>query len=547
MRFRVASTAALVLGLVLGGVGVASPATVNPQVVLVGHGWGHGRGLGQWGAYGYAVDQGWSSAKILDHYYGGTKVGKIGNPNITVRLSSLEASADPLKSTGSWITSKQDFTIGSLRIRAGSEGSAARIVRSGSGWQVYTTYNGCAAGNNFGPWTMSSATVKTVVSPGEDVTKMLKVCANGRSYRGTLNPVLDGTSMRLVNTLPMESYLRGVVPRESPASWGDARGGLGMAALQAQAVAARSYAYAESRYSYAKTCDTTSCQVYGGAANQDVRIEDRRTDKAIENTTGEVRLNASNAVVRTEFSSSTGGWTASGGLWPAIKDEGDSQSPRHTWTKTLDGPALASKYSVGTFQRVLVTAQNALGAEGGRVASVRIVGSTGSKDVSGSQFQSDWALYSNWFFPVDQPLQQVSSLRYVKQAYAAQIYRQFSLTSNKWTDHAAITTADWTAKGSPPVTTIGSAYVKYTWSPTIYAVTYWPQEPSWQWHTLTNAEWSLAGAPAPRVAGFIYGTLYYNISGGAAIYAQAPDDTVHHLTYAEWKAAGFPKPDTRSA
>ena len=63
----------------------------------------------------------------------------------------------------------------------------------------------------------------------------------------------------------MEDYLRGVVPRESPASWGDAAGGAGINALRAQAVAARSYAQAENRYPYAKTCDTTTCQVYGGA------------------------------------------------------------------------------------------------------------------------------------------------------------------------------------------------------------------------------------------------------------------------------------------
>ena len=63
----------------------------------------------------------------------------------------------------------------------------------------------------------------------------------------------------------MDDYLRGVVPRESPASWGDASGGKGMAALQAQAVAARSYAAAQNRYSWAQTCDYQNCQVYGGA------------------------------------------------------------------------------------------------------------------------------------------------------------------------------------------------------------------------------------------------------------------------------------------
>jgi SpoIID/LytB domain protein len=441
---------------VVAGVGglplVANAATSD--VVVVGHGWGHGRGMGQYGAYGYAVDQGWSSAQILSHFYGGTKAGSIGNPDITVRLSSLEGPTDPLKSAGSWITSSQDFTVGNLLV---AKGSAARIVRSGTAWKVFTTFHGCAAGNNFGPWIVTTASVTIAANPGDDTTKMLKVCANGRSYRGTLNPVPNGSSDYLVNTLPMDSYLRGVVPRESPASWGDAGGGRGMAALQAQAVAARSYAQAENAYPPdAKICDTSSCQVYGGAAEKGVAMEDPRTDNAIATTAGQVRLDASNKVVRTEYSSSTGGWTAPGGLWPAVKDEGDSQSPFHTWTVTLDGAALASKYGVGTFRRVLVIAQNGLGAEGGRVDTVKIVGSTASRTVSGSQFADDWNLNSNWFFPVDQALQQVTWLRYVRQADSRQIYRQFYLASGGWKDSAPISTADWTAKGSLPVTTIAA-------------------------------------------------------------------------------------------
>lgn len=78
------------LAVVTGVVGLPPVANAAANdVVVVGHGWGHGRGMGQYGAYGYAVDQGWSSAQILSHYYGGTKAGSIGNPDITVRLSSL--------------------------------------------------------------------------------------------------------------------------------------------------------------------------------------------------------------------------------------------------------------------------------------------------------------------------------------------------------------------------------------------------------------------------------------------------------------------------
>jgi SpoIID/LytB domain protein len=304
---------------------------------------------------------------------------------------------------------------------------------------------------------MTIATVHTAVDPGDDITKMLKICANGRSYRGTLNPVPEGASLALVNRLPMESYLRGVVPRESPASWGDAAGGRGMAALQAQAVASRSYAQAENRYlPDAKTCDTTSCQVYGGAGDLGLPIEDVRTDKAVAATSGQVRLDPRNAVVRTEFSASTGGWTEPGGLWPSVVDLGDSSSPFHTWTVTLTGAALADRYGLGSFQQVLVTGQNGLGAEGGRAGTVRIVGSAKSIAVSGQQFASDWNLDSDWFFPVDQQQQQVTWLRYVKLAASPQIYRQFHLASGGWTDYAPIGTTDWQAKGSPAVATVAA-------------------------------------------------------------------------------------------
>ena len=65
--------------------------------------------------------------------------------------------------------------------------------------------------------------------------------------------------------LLIENYLKGVLPREVPASWGNAGGGAGMNALWAMAVAARSFAHSQGRYTYAQTCDTATCQVYGGA------------------------------------------------------------------------------------------------------------------------------------------------------------------------------------------------------------------------------------------------------------------------------------------
>jgi Stage II sporulation protein len=72
----------------------AAPTTLRPskQVVLSGHGYGHGRGLGQWGAYGYAVDKGWDYRRILGHFYSNTSIGKLSlSSALGVRLTAQDA------------------------------------------------------------------------------------------------------------------------------------------------------------------------------------------------------------------------------------------------------------------------------------------------------------------------------------------------------------------------------------------------------------------------------------------------------------------------
>lgn len=507
------------------------PATAATSVTLLGHGYGHGRGLGQWGAYGYAVDQGWSAATILDHFYGGTTPGNIGNPVVTVRLTSLD------QAVGTWITSAQGFSVGGRTVSAGS---AARVVRDSNGWWLYTTFGGCAGTDNFGPYPLpASPEVRLDSEPGEQLGRMLQVCANRGSYRGTLRYVADGTATRLVNALPMQQYLRGVVPRESPASWGDAAGGRGMAALEAQAVAARSYAASERRHAYAQTCDTTSCQVYGGAATNGVRNEDPRTDRAVAATSGAVRLWPDGRVVRTEFSSSTGGWTA-GPDFRRVQDLGDSRSPRHTWLQTLQGTAISARYpEIGSFSRLRVTSRDGQGVQGGRVLQVQVVGTARTVTVTGAAFRAAMGLHSDWFLPLDQ----VDTVRYVRTAYSDVVHKQ--VTAGSWQDHYSLSYSQYVAEGSPPVGTIRSDYVKYPWSSTVYAVTFWPGDPQWQWDRLTYEQWRRAGFPAVRNAGWIFGTAYYKSAASPEIYAEGPDGVVHRLTYAQWRDAGFPKPEIR--
>ena len=91
----------------LASVATAPPAAAyaNNQVIVQGHGWGHGRGLGQYGSYGYAVDEGKDYSWILDHFYGGTTKGSKADGPITVRLTEFD-SKDMIVISGS------PFTVG---------------------------------------------------------------------------------------------------------------------------------------------------------------------------------------------------------------------------------------------------------------------------------------------------------------------------------------------------------------------------------------------------------------------------------------------------
>ncbi|HRE01456.1 MAG TPA: SpoIID/LytB domain-containing protein, partial [Ilumatobacteraceae bacterium] len=86
-----------------------------------------------------------------------------------------------------------------------------------------------------------------------------------RYYRGAIRTVNDAAGAnRTVSELPVEQYVRSVVANELHGSVGALGGGRGAQALQAQAVAGRTYALIENQYPYAKTCDN-NCQSYLGA------------------------------------------------------------------------------------------------------------------------------------------------------------------------------------------------------------------------------------------------------------------------------------------
>jgi hypothetical protein len=347
--------------------------TAIGSLIVEGTGFGHGRGLSQYGAYGWAVDYGRPYSWILDHYYGGTERGASTSAaqRIDVRLLSLDGVPGlQLVAPGGGISVNG----------VGSHASvyAARIAPNQFqlfGSPVVTDCGAGAAGHS-DLGVVSAAAIQFAIAGGDDPNtppaNVLGICRPDGSvvhYRGTVGFWDTYAGTRTVNSVLVEQYVRGVIPREVPASWGSAPNGT--EALKAQAVAARSYGLSQNRAywvegpsgptRYATTCDTTSCQVYGGAARRAgatapaVVLEDARSDAAAAATAGEVRRWPGNpdAFVSTEFSSSNGPRTA-GGPFPPVDDAGDAtvSNKNHRWTRVLDGDALAARYGLGILTSV---------------------------------------------------------------------------------------------------------------------------------------------------------------------------------------------------
>jgi stage II sporulation protein D len=228
----------------LGVVFAAAPSVAGADVRIDGHGWGHGVGLSQWGAYGYALAEGRDFRWIVDHYFPGTSLGPAPAARIRVRLK--ESSSMKLCSTS--------------RVRDARK----RSVRL-SQLRSYT----------FTPWRADGIRVtdaKTrrtkarLVAPLR-VTGGASTCLRGRAengrtngtYRGAMVLLRDGGALLAINDVALRQYLYGVVPSEVPASWP-------AEALKAQAVAARGYAVRAIKPTapFDVLPDTRS-QVYGGA------------------------------------------------------------------------------------------------------------------------------------------------------------------------------------------------------------------------------------------------------------------------------------------
>jgi len=352
--------------------------------------------MSQWGAQGAAL-QGLSAEQILDFYYPGTYRFDIGQDYpLRVRLLSLASSlmtVGPVPGASLVVTD-----VGPGVSASAPTGARVVVTRVTDGFTVASVQSGIATPMAVGGQTTLTGPVHVTGSGGSDVWTY-QADGTGTRYSGAIRAVGTGSaSLEVVNHVPMEQYLRGVIPREVPSSWAPA-------ALQAQAIAARSYALAVRQSTgTADLCDTTQCQVYGGSAGSSPTgvVTERHaaaTDAAVLATARIARYYGGGPAF-TQFSSTNGGFSKVGSrpYLVARADPYTGTAPgdlRTRWTNTLTVARVQQSCPAGgTLQRMVLT-RDGNGDLGGRILSARLECTTGTATVATPAF----GMLSSWWRP----------------------------------------------------------------------------------------------------------------------------------------------------
>ena len=352
--------------------GTAPAADAAGRLVISGGGFGHGVGMSQYGALGFA-QKGRQYREILGHYYTGTQVAKLSStPTVRVLIQSN-------KGTVSFSGATQ---AGDRRLKPG------------------TTYRAQAyAGNRVVLKTATGRKLRTLPAPLRVVGRSGGAVnlAGAGAYRGAfeLRPAQFG-GLNAINAVDLESYVRGVVSAESPSRWP-------AEALKTQAVAARTYAITTNKpgAGFDHYPDTRS-QVYRGVA-----AETRTTDAAVAATNGEVVTYQGKPVV-TYFFSTSGGRTENseygfpGGEakpWlKSVEDPYDSVSPRHKWGPYRYTPAGAAAKLRGLVKGRFVGIEVTQRGASPRIVKANVVGTNGTTAVDGPTLRRRFGLYDSWAY-----------------------------------------------------------------------------------------------------------------------------------------------------
>ncbi|MCL2456617.1 MAG: SpoIID/LytB domain-containing protein [Defluviitaleaceae bacterium] len=244
------------------------------------------------------------------------------------------------------------FSVGGFSVRANG-GSV--VVSGGAGY------------------TFAAGTVAQIMGSDGDF-----VFAGGNKYRGVMEFIPLGGRVSAVNVLSIEEYLFGVLPAEMAPHFQ-------LEALKAQAVAARTYTFrqmkttASHREQPFDICDTTCCQTYRGAAN-----ENENTTEAVFLTYGLMLFFDGEVIIANYFSSSGGATENSEDVWtnalPYLRSVNEiaEHNPR-TWERTVSWAQLTSAASnagarIGAINGISISRL----APSGRVLELTLHGANGT-------------------------------------------------------------------------------------------------------------------------------------------------------------------------
>jgi stage II sporulation protein D len=346
----------------------AKQASAASTLYIQGGGFGHGIGMSQYGAYGYAL-HGWTYQQILAHYYTGTQIGTT-NPNQTVRVL---LSSGPAAFAGA-------TEIGNKPLNPSVTYDVTPLANGQLSVVNQTTHK--QVGKFSAPLTATGSEPLSLAGLG--------------AYRGSFEFRPNGSGgVYTVNVVGLDDYVQGVIGAEMPASWATQ-------ALETQAVAARTYAITtDVDGGFFNLYPDTRSQMYRGVA-----AETPSTVAAVAATAGQIVTYDGTPAV-TYFFASSGGYTENiEDAWPGATAEpwlrgvpdpydGAGGDPYHRWTRQMS-LSTATKDLGGLVKGKLLSIKVTETGASPRIMKAKVTGTGGSTTVTGAQLESAFGLLSTW-------------------------------------------------------------------------------------------------------------------------------------------------------